>query len=427
MIIFFVAALASLSTFAIERHGLDDFVRLALSNGDAVKIQQAQVAFAEGREDFARSKRWFTGSVEALVAPVPAASGNALDSETNWNDWGGFIGTSIEIKQPIFTFGAIPSAIEAAQYGVEAERALLEKEKWSIRYEIAELYYGYQLAFELSQLGEDVVKKLEGASNKLSKNSSSYKDLTMALADVRSKLMEAKNGKEQARLAMAWKIGKLSEPTVYWDQSNLKSREFTLRDLERYKELLKMHRADWSALEAETKAKKKLFEVEQGLSFPLLFFYAKGQMNWAENRKNDSAGPFAYDPSNAKSGIVGLGIKWDLDFMEKGAKRSQARAEYLKASSKKGYYQQGMMVEIEKKFMDAEFRKKSLEHFSEAEKIASKIYRDALVSYGLKNITGRQLLDKMGQYGKLKQQYLDAVYRYNLATHDLEKTIGSLE
>ena len=86
-----------------------------------------------------------------------------------------------------------------------------------------------------------------------------------------------------------------------------------------------------------------------------------------------------------------------------------------------------MMVEIEKKFMDAEFRKKSLEHFSEAEKIASKIYRDALVSYGLKNITGRQLLDKMGQYGKLKQQYLDAVYRYNLATHDLEKTIGSLE
>ena len=422
---FLLGLFVSSLSFSVERHGLEDFVKMALEQGDALKIQEAQLKFAEAREDWAQSKRWFEGSLEALLGPAPAASGNAISSSTDWSNWGGFVATQIEIKQPVYTFGAIRSGIEAAKKGVEAEKLLLESEKWKIRSDIVELYYGYQLAFELSQLGEDIVKKLQQAKSQ--SRGDSRQELIMALADMESKTELAKKSKEQARLAMGWRTHSPVDENLFWDQSNLKKRAFQPLKLEAYKSLLQTHRPEWQALEAEYMAKKELSDVEEALSLPMVFLYAQGQYRWADHRKNSSTGPFSYDPSNLSSGVVGVGIKWDLDVSQKSAKRAQARAEYLKSGAKKSHYQRAMQVEMEKAYGDLEVREKSLKLYEEASEIATKRYQDALVAYGLKNLSGKKLLEKMAQYGKLRKDYLESLYHYNLATHKLEQTVGSRE
>src|SRR5690606_13630631 len=91
-----------------------------------------------------------------------SATGNALEGQTHWDRWGVLSSLEIEFYQPIYTFGAISSGRKAALAGLRAETALLQREEERLAYEIAELYFGYQKAFEFIQLTTEADERLDG-------------------------------------------------------------------------------------------------------------------------------------------------------------------------------------------------------------------------------------------------------------------------
>jgi outer membrane protein TolC len=333
---------------------------------------------------------------------------------------------TLEIRQPLYTFGSLSAARKAGKAGVRAEEQLLARDQWKLRYEIAELYYGYQLAYELSDLTGDFVNKLEKALDhfaKIKKNAPSK--ITYAIAELKAQNLEALKAKEQSRLAMAWKLGKLDNAyDLQWDQSNLSIREMPEEKMKDWKKNFSDSRPEWKALNEESEAKSALADVEDGQAWPQIYLFAKGQYNESSHRKNTSSGPFSYDPSNTKVAVGGVGLRWNFGFWELKAQRAKARAEAKKVVAKKNYLQQGMLLEAQKNLLDWKQKKDSIEWRAKASQDASRAWKEAQISFGMKNITGEKLFEAMGEYGSQQKKYLETIYQLNLSSFKFEQSVG---
>ena len=418
------------------RWGLKQFFEAARDHGDQLKESIGKLEEAESDLLYARSKAYPTGSFESYVAPVPAARGNAVTGYTDYNVWGPVWSTRLEIVQPLYTFGAISSAKEAGEAGVRAYRALYEKDAGTLCMDVARFYFGFQLAFELTDLATDMEKKLtraleegETMRHKQKRGAPSATDMDKVrifLTQATSGREEAQKGMAQARLAMAWKIGSLKNNVLpSWDRANLNAREFELEPLESYLASARLNRPEMLALEADVKAHQKLADVEDGLSKPALFAAFRGEYTVSNHRDNQKS-PFAKDDSNVVTGIAAIGLKMDLDFASHSSKKSKARAQAIQSEGRKDHLMSGMMLEIEKAYQDLAQMKADLARKSEAVSAARRIFTDDYVAFEVGNGSAKDMLEAAGQMALMQKAQLESIYNYNVATFELERVSGRL-
>jgi outer membrane protein TolC len=413
----------SLSAFA-DRLSLSQMISEALEKSPQLGEQSAQLEVAKAQESLARAKGLMGAKLETLVGPIPGAEGTAAGSKTKWDDWGPFVSNTLDIWQPIYAFGSLSSAREAGKAGVNAEEKLLERDRWKLRYDIAELYYGYQLAYELAEMGQDFVSKLEIAYKKIGTKNTKSRQVLYNLTELKTQVAEALKSKQQAKMAMGWKLGRQSDDNIQWDQSNLIKRQVSESKIQDWKKNFTQSRPEWQALENEVVAKKALAEVDEGLAWPQVFIFARGQYNEASNRVNSSKGPFAYDSTNTKYAAAGLGLRWNLALFENSAQRSKTRAEAKKAEAKKSYLQAGLLLEAEKTIGDFKQRQEALELREKADQEARESWKESMISFGLKNLAPEKLFQAMADYGIQHKKYLEAIYQYNLMSYKLEQNLG---
>src|SRR5690554_461674 len=109
-----------------------DFVEKALQNSGQIKHEKQNVALAENRIDQAKSSRFLPNlRLDSQHGLVPGVKSNDdtlqpheyyldPDLRNDWEDWAVFTRFQITAAQPIFTWGAIKTAIKAAKLGAEA-------------------------------------------------------------------------------------------------------------------------------------------------------------------------------------------------------------------------------------------------------------------------------------------------------------------
>ncbi len=412
-----------------ERLDLAAFVKAAEEQGHQLGEARARLVYAEARADMADAKRWFSGTLDTIVAPLPGVSGgeSPLTARTDWSSWGAFWTTRLEVIQPIYTFGAIDGGRRAARAGLEAEKKLFERDRWQLRTEVHEFYFGYQLAFELAEIARDVVGKLEGAleATKGRKLSAGDRDrLEDFLAEARARLAEADKTLAQIRAGMAWKIGVYGQQTPRWDRANLRAREVKLPSLETLQAGARETRPELAALAREVEAKRGLAEVERGLSRPTLFVAGRLNYGVAPGRP-DYASPYVQDPFNELSGGVGVGLRWNVGFLESSAKSRMAQAEALQAEAKSKHLGPAILAEIEKNYRDVEEAATARSIRDRAGESVRRRYQDALAGYGVGAESAKTLLETMGTYAMAEKARLEAIFQYNLRLAKLEQSLGS--
>ena len=84
----------------------------------------------------------------AILAPINSVEGNAINAYDS-HSWGPWLSTTIQILQPIYTWGKISSYKSAAKQGYEVAQAQVRQSESALRYEITELYYGAVLTEQL--------------------------------------------------------------------------------------------------------------------------------------------------------------------------------------------------------------------------------------------------------------------------------------
>ncbi len=417
----------SLSAQTAPRMGLVEFTEAAQKNGAQLGEQQAKVDFARARADFADSKSWFNGNLTALAAPVPGAEGNAVDGRTNWDSWGILSSVQLELYQPIYSFGAIGSGQEAAQAGLRAEQALLDRDRLKLVYEVAELYFGYQMAFEFVQLTTEASDRLDRALAKL-KSPSQRDQLVSVVNEIKIRKNEAEFGRLNAKRAMAWKIGKLDiEPQ--WDRANLVPRKVEIKTFEEYLKVSQSKRPERRALTEAVIAKKALYESQKSQYMPVIIVGAKGEFSHAPHRA-DQLTPFANDQGNKIEGAVGLGIRWNLGFNERSTEVAKARAEWMEAEARLRHLDSGMNVEIYKAYNDLQQAYQTHELRAESMRAARRLVQDFAIDQEVsanKNAAVNQgTIQKFASYLSAKRDEIDSVYKFNMATHKFEQLLGAV-
>ena len=416
-----------------RRFTFAEFLELAEKQGNELSEQVAKVQFSEARESFAHSYGWPAGKLEMFAGPNPGASGNAVDGKTNWNRWGVFTGAKIELAQPLYTFGAIGAGIEAAEAGTRAERALYQKNRQALRTQVAEFYYGYQAAFEFSELASNIESKLQEAlkagqklrerGKKGAPSETDLDKLRVYLGEIQVRMGEADKGMKLARAAMAWKLGVYGRIEPKWDRANLALRAVELKTLKDYQEAAREVRPESLALKEDVAAKSALVRVEEGLTLPA--FFVAGQANYmhATERQTQNS-PYAYDPLNDLSAGLVLGLRWNLGFFERQSRLAQARAELAQAQARQRHFEAGIQADVERSYLDLKQLSEAAGLRDQASRSAKRVYQDSTVAFALGTGSAKDLLESLGTFATTEKSRLETLYLHNVAISKLEQSVG---
>src|ERR1700687_2879751 len=132
---------------------LPSAVSLVSARSDEVAIKQAAIAGAEADRALARALGILPVATATLITgPVPEAYGTILRSENSNRSLAGlgpFVRVDVNLVQPLWTWGQISSAKEAAQAGLEARELLVQDTLQQVQLRVIQSYWGISLATKL--------------------------------------------------------------------------------------------------------------------------------------------------------------------------------------------------------------------------------------------------------------------------------------
>ena len=435
--------LASTSVFAQDetsalpperRLDFEEFYQLALEKSGRMRESSAQLGVSEARSDLARAPSLPNLQLEAIAGPSPTFTGNALRSETTFDAWGVAFQSRLELTQPLYAFGALQKLRDAARAAHEAETGRHEREKLLLRQDVAKLYYGYQLAFDLREICRDLLEQMKKARSqgedlrrRRAKGAPSLTDLDridMVVAELSSRFEEAQKFMDLARLGMGVETGTYGEQTPpRWRRANLKRRVGDLKELAFYQNLSHGKRPEYQALRKEIEAREILADAEGARSYPVLF--AGARWTYATNTSSaDQPSVFANDPFNSNSVVAGVGLKWNLYSAEARAKSAAARADAIKTRAKNEVLLRSLDAEVEKYWSELRFLRASADQKDNAVRSARRVYLDMVGGFALGTAKAKDLLEAIGGLAMSQKSSLETIFEEHLAWVRLESSVG---
>lgn len=416
-----------------ERLDFEAFYKRALEKSSRMLESSAQLKVSEARTDLARGQSMPVVQLEAIVGPSPTFTGNAVASQTSYDNWGIAYQNKLEVIQPLYAFGALAKLREAASAAHEAELGRHEREKLLLKQDVAKLYYGYQLAFELREVVRDLQDQMtkardegEDMRRRRTKGAPSATDLdrlNMVLAELASRFAEAQKFMDLARLGMSVEVGNYGGNELRWARANLKRREAELKDLSSYQALSHDKRPEYAALRKEIEAREALAEADSSRSYPMLF--AGARWTYAVSSVSpDQPSVFAHDPYNEDTVVAGLGIRWSIFSADSRAKAAGSRAEAIKTRAKNDALLRNLDAELEKNWSELKFLKISVDQKEIAVKSARRVYLDMLGGFALGSQKAKDLLESIGALAMAQKSYYEAIFEEHLSWVRLESSAG---
>jgi len=148
---------------------LDAALALALERSDEVAIKQADVVSAQADLALARAVRFVPeANMTVSFGPSPAAHGTVTDvkfgSSRSLRDLSLFGRVEVDALQPLYTWGRLDAARDAATAGVRGREDLVQDTQSQVQLRVHQLYWGVALANRLLIIAADVEKAAPGAA-----------------------------------------------------------------------------------------------------------------------------------------------------------------------------------------------------------------------------------------------------------------------
>lgn len=446
------------ATDEMPRLGLEDFLRRARSNSPAVDIGRAELAKYLALYDQAYYAWTPRLKVESLLAPLPerlllrqcvlddtfgtegetligpCAGQNVqddlrLDAES---EIGIYTRTKVRLTFPIYTFGKIDAAQNAARSGVRIGEAAVDAARGQLEVLVRKAYYGTQLAasaLEILKDGRDRMRKakeqieaeLEKESGKFTSND--LRKLVVEQAELESGYLEtgalSRVAWEGLRIAAGYAPG---EPFGI-DSKTLRAVHVETRSVDDYLELSAVTRPDLRMAVAAVRARAGQVEMALADFYPDValvgeFTFAKG------TSAEDNPDPFANDPYNSLSWGAVLALDWSLDYSARMSALRQAEATLARQQAELDLLRQKLRLDVVEQVANLERYSLELEVRETAMKAGKAWLVSNSLNFGLGLSTTDQLLSSLIAYSKARLKYFQTIYEFNLAVASLSKTVG---
>ena len=343
------------------------------------------------------------------------------------------VGGKLEALLPIYTFGKISGAQDAARAGVNAGQAGIEKARQDVALEVRRAYYGWLLAGTSVDILEDGEKKLKQAEKKLIKMLDELNEdvtdrdlfkLRYYSSQVKSMLVQTRSGKKIALEALRFLTGieELGKEKKL-KEAELEAPAFTPEAPDEYLGRAKTLRPELKQLNAAVDAAAAAVELRKSAFYP--DFYIAGRVGGSYSPAHDFV-----ENSLLRRGLTyyalgaTLGLRVTLDIPQKIAQLDEARANLRKIRAQEGQAAQAVGLEIKKRLETLQSARENLKVLKKGRRAAKAWMRANFMSYGVGLSNTKDLLDSLAAYARARMELYKAHHDTLVARDRLKAAIG---
>ncbi len=415
------------------QYDLAGCVRMAFSSSPSIQAARADLQIAENRLRQVHAARFLPGlDFTWMVGPSPEARGDALTGESNWRRMRVFTRTELSLVQPLFTFGKLSAAVEAASGGIEARRAGLTGSRFDLEQQVARAYYLLLLANQLRELALEshgeidrarrtIVEKLDADTGDFT-----YTDLHRIdrfVFDVEENANKVVRSQGIARSALRTLIGLSESDSLVLAEGSLRPVDVQIRPLDYYLSLVE-RRPDLGQLREGLRVRSAQVRAVRTDLFPQVFLAGRFKYGLAPNRDRQR-NPFLKDEFNVTELGAVLGFRQSLSFASTRAKVKEARLSYEKLGYQAQLAEQGARLEIESAYLSLIEAKANIEAARKARRATRRWFVSARDGFNAGLEEAGDMVDAVKEYGIIRAKYYQAVLEFNLAWIALQRATGT--
>lgn len=423
---------------------LQSFIKQGIQNSGQVDYERQKVNLAENQVDQARSERYLPkfelntqhGIVPGVVSQRDDLSKNEyyLDPnlENDWENWAVFSRAEVTAIQPLFTWGALKNAVNAAKSAAVAAREQFQKQKADLRIRLFDLYQSYLLTSEILTLLDEAKGKINEIEDKINeRQKEGGEDLDESdvfkfkIFKSEFEVRSAKVRREAEMTQRIWNyVLQADENTVYMPNTNfLDAVPQKLRELDYYRSNALSNRSEIAAIEAGINAAQYGLKAQKQKNYPSLFLGLNGSYARTPNRPRQS-NPFIINNSNYASGSFGFGIRQNLDFLSIKADVEKGKIQQRQAKFLKNAAVDGIVLEINEAYKNAALSQVKVEKTNEALVTGKKWLRQEQLDYDFGIGDTKDLFDAMKKELQLRVQLQRETFEFNKNMAELYRKSG---
>ncbi|MFO0600472.1 MAG: TolC family protein [Myxococcaceae bacterium] len=422
---------------------LPQIVARARANDHRVKEAQAQLRWFRSKYDEARWA-WFPrlDSYFMVAGPTPEARNDGMGGppttaatkmyDLDFGQPGVMLGAGAEAVLPVYTFGKLDALEEAGKKGVEAGEALAVRAQDEAEYQAAQAFYGYSLAKAMVGVIDDTSKRLDDAEKTLNRLRAEGSDqvtqmdlykLAFYRQQAEVQRASAENGAKFALAAIRLLVAASPDEVIEVQPEELRLPEGMLAPVDSLVTRAADHRPELRAITAGLAAREQEVKIREAMYYPDFGIAGFFRWRWTTSATRQYS-PFAYDPYNDLSAGVGLVMRYQWDFPQKGIMLEQARAEYEKMGHQRDLLTAAVRLEIEKAWGETDLALQKATRELEAEKNARRWATSAFAAFELGTGDTRELVDSFTAYAQAGALRLQAIYELQLGLRTLTRSVG---
>lgn len=410
-------------------YDLGKLLRSAERTYPGVRAADARIRAARAQLDEAWVTPYFQSWITAGFTLAPEARGSPIFSPDAQvplaNPWQPVLGLQFEGAIPLWTFGKLPAAREAARAGIRAAESDRSRVRAQLLYDVRRAYFALQLALDIQQMLREGVPRLDEAiqrvDDRLAEGDPEVDEtdryrLGAALAEVRAREAQAEHLEASSRAALRILTG-VREFRV--PDCPIQVVDARLRPLREYVESAMNDRPEVRMLEAAQRAREASLDVARAGFWPDLALTYRFAISYAPGI-TDQTNPFIIDPANYMNIGAGIALRWSLDFWGNAYRvdRESALLDDVRARFEEA--RRGMELEITDAYHTVVEARRREEAFQRGTRETRAWFITAAQAVELGTAETNDLVDAVRAYFTARYSHLQAI-------HDLDTALANLE
>jgi len=414
---------------------LEEAVALAVQHSPQIKEEQFGVLKRQSQRAQADAARFAQLEITVVGGPSPRARGNQInspDSKTDPAITGVFGLATINLVQPLYTFGKIDSLREAAAHGIAVSQAQVHERATKVAMLVHEAYYGYLLATALENLalevGDQLNSSLEKTRRQLDAGAPGVDNIDLLKlqtfqGELEKQLNDIREGKELAQTGLRTLLNLPPNQPLELTEKGLEPRVRDTGAVEQYLTDATQLRPEFTQAREGVKAFEKLVDAAKADYYPVVFFGVFGSLAEATNRDR-VRNPFVDDRINDSVIAPVLGVQWKFNLGITAARVDEAAAELGKIQQKHALAEQGIPFQVRQAYLEVQQHQANIEATRKGFRSGRQWLVAAVSNFDLGVGPSKDVADAAVAYAKLRAGYLQSVYHYNLGLAKLDHVAG---
>ena len=422
------------------RYDVSEFVKAGITHDPILEeTRQGVVAKKDKIRALKANAILPTLDVSMIVGPAPGLR-DEVDSDGDtmsvydFSKMGPFWGVQAKFVQPL-NFGQYRSGKKALEADLQQKQYSILEQVHKKDVELQTYYYNYLLAMEMQKLAASAKARVDEAYDKMeealddddpSVSQMDFLNLKAKMHTVKEGVTEADLGMKRVQLAIRFALAMREDDVFVAEDTCLVPRTEPLPLLEEVRLITLQNHPELKQLAAGITARRTQMQLAEAKLAPEFFIMGQVEYvkSWAGNRSVMQKDAFAEDAVNKLDGLVGIGLRYRLNFWKYWEEYRSARTDYRGLQLKDRYAADGLMAKAEEQYYQVVAAKENMESLKESLRASDAILKGAAMQYDLDKSKTGELVSAYTQNMNMQKDYYFAVCKYNVEFAELISRMG---